>query len=123
MRMDEENFQAAYDEGSRTVSFYGSMRMNNLSEFDKVNKFIHEAYDLDAPELILDYTRLEFMNSAGISTLCKFIFDIKDDAAGKQLTILGNEDILWQRKSFENLKKIWDKLTIRFERIDERRKT
>jgi len=119
MRMDEENFQASYDEDSMTVSFSGSMRMNNLGEFDKVNKFIHEAYDLEAPELILDYTRLEFMNSAGISTLCKFIFDIKDDSPGKPLTIIGNEDILWQRKSFENLKKIWDKLTIRFERINE----
>ncbi len=115
MRIDDENYKLAYDEASKTVNFFGSLRMNELSEFDKVKKFMKEAYELNDPSLTLDFMKLEFMNSAGISTLCKFIFDIKDLSPYKPVVIIGNSDILWQRKSFENLKKIWDMITIRFE--------
>jgi hypothetical protein len=114
MRIDENEFQVVYDDQRHVLYFTGSLRMNNLAEFDKIKKFMLEAYDLEAPELTLDYTKLEFMNSAGISTLCKFIFDIKDRAPYKPLSIIGNENILWQLKSFENLKKIWDRIDLRF---------
>ncbi|OHD22221.1 MAG: hypothetical protein A2Y38_18320 [Spirochaetes bacterium GWB1_59_5] len=115
MRIDEESFQVVYDLETKTVSFFGSLRMNELAEFDKIKKFMKEAYELDDLQLMFDFKKLEFMNSAGISTLCKFIFDIKDLTPYKPVIIVGNANILWQRKSFENLKKIWDKLTIRFD--------
>lgn len=115
MRISEDAFQVEYNEDTRIVSFHGSLRMNDLKEFDKIKKFMREAYDLDSPGLILNFVKLDFMNSAGISTLCKFIFDIKDLTPEKSVTIVGNTNILWQQKSFENLKKIWNKLTIRFE--------
>ncbi len=115
MRINEEAFQVAYDNETHIVAFSGSLRMNDLSEFDKIKKFMREAYDLDSPGLILNFVKLDFMNSAGISTLCKFIFEIKDLIPFKSVTIVGNSNILWQQKSFENLKKIWNELTIRFE--------
>ena len=114
MRIDEENFQIIYDPETQTIAFFGSLRMNDLEEYDKIKKFIREAYDLESPELILDYRKLEFMNSAGISTLCRFIFEVKDIVPFKPITVVGNADILWQQKSFENLKKIWDKLKLKF---------
>jgi hypothetical protein len=46
--------------------------------------------------------------------LCRYIFAIKDAVPSKAVTIVGNTNILWQTKSFENLKKIWDKLTVKF---------
>lgn len=115
MRMEEDNFRAVYDESTSTVAFSGTLRMNELAEFAKVRKFLREAYDVDSPELIIDFKNLDFMNSAGISTLCKFIFEIKDLSPFKSVCIVGNKSILWQEKSFENLRKIWDRLTIRFE--------
>jgi hypothetical protein len=115
MRIDEELFQIAYDEETHIVSFHGTLRMNEMAEFERIKRFMREAYDLDSPGLILNFVNLDFMNSAGISTLCKFVFDIKNLTPPKSVTIVGNADILWQRKSFENLMKIWDKLTVRFE--------
>lgn len=115
MRIDEATFQLVYDEDSHTVFFHGTLRMNALSEFEKLKKFMHEAYDLEGLELTLNFKDLDFMNSAGISTLCKFIFDIKDLTPKKNVTIVGNVKILWQQKSFENLKKIWSDLNIRME--------
>lgn len=114
MRLDGENFHIIFDSTTRILSFFGSLRMNDMAEFEKIKKFLREAYDLDNPEILLDFTNLEFMNSAGISTLCKFIFDIKDLSPPKAVTIMGNAAILWQQKSFANLKKIWDRLEICF---------
>jgi hypothetical protein len=115
MRIDEDAFQIAYDEETHIVAFHGTLRMNDFAEFEKIKKFMREAYDLDSPGLILNFVDLDFMNSAGISMLCKFIFEVKDLDPPKSVSIVGNASILWQRKSFENLKKIWGKLTIRFE--------
>jgi hypothetical protein len=115
MRIDEDAFQIAYDEETHIVAFHGTLRMNDFAEFEKIKKFMREAYDLDSPGLILNFVDLDFMNSAGISMLCKFIFEIKDLSPPKSVSIIGNASILWQQKSFENLRKIWDKLTIRFE--------
>lgn len=115
MRIDDDRFQITYEQDKKTVFFFGSLRMNDFAEFEKIHKFMREVYDLESNELILNYFNLEFMNSAGISTLCKFIFDIKDLNPIKQVTIVGNSGILWQQKSFENLRKIWSKLNLRFE--------
>jgi len=114
MRIEDQYFQIVYDKDKMTMSFSGSLRMNELQEFERVRKFMQEAYELEGNELILDFTGLEFMNSAGISTLCKFIFDIKEKGASKALTIMGKNDILWQKKSFENLRKIWGELAVSF---------
>lgn len=114
MKIEDQHFQIRYDRNSLTMAFTGSLRMNSLEEFERIRKFMGEAYDLDGGELILDFKSLEFMNSAGISTLCRFIYDIKEGGGAKALTVLGNEEVLWQKKSFENLKKIWSGLNIRF---------
>jgi anti-anti-sigma factor len=114
MKIENEDFKIKYEPSSNTVRFYGSLRLNDLSEFNKIKNMMLDVYELDIPELILDLRDLEFMNSAGISTLCKFVFEVKDRHK-KPLKVVGNKDILWQQKSLENLKIIWDEIHIDFE--------
>jgi hypothetical protein len=114
MRIDEADFHLVYDTARFTVFLSGSLRMSDLARFDGIRSFLLEVYHLDTPALILDFTELEFMNSAGISVLCRYILAIKDLLPVKDVTLVGNGAILWQRKSFENLRKIWDHLALRF---------
>jgi hypothetical protein len=114
MRIDDELFKIIYDEEKNTIFFEGSLRLNDFKRFDKIKQFMLDVYGLESPELILDFLKLDFLNSAGISTLCNFIFEIKDRNK-KNVRILGNNNIQWQKKSFENLKIIWDKIEIAYQ--------
>ena len=117
MTMDEKDFRLVYDETRSTVAFSGVLRLSDPSRFGGVQKFLLEVYDLEGPALVLDFTALEFMNSAGISVLCKYIFTIKDLKPAKAVTVVGNGALLWQRKTFENLPKIWDQVSVRFTEV------
>jgi hypothetical protein len=112
MKLIDQDFQIEFDEIQNILKFSGVLRSNNIEEFEKIKGFMLDVYDLEKIELILDFTQLEFMNSAGISTLCRFVMDAKEKSLKKMLKIIGNITILWQVKSFENLIKIWDKIAL-----------
>lgn len=114
MKFVDNNFQIVYDKEGNILKFSGVLRSNILEEFEKIKKFMLDVYDLETTSLVLDFTQLEFMNSAGISTLCRFVLDAKEKSFAKPLKIVGKNDILWQVKSFENLKKIWDQISLEF---------
>jgi hypothetical protein len=113
MKMEDDLFKITYEEDKNTLFFEGSLRLNDLARFEKIKQFMLDVYGLDTRQLVIDFLGLDFLNSAGISTLCNFIFEIKDQNK-KSVTIIGNKNIQWQNKSFANLKIIWDKIEISF---------
>ncbi len=113
IKLEDEFYKITFDEEKSTIYFEGALRLNDFSRFEKIKQFMLDIYSLDNKELFIDFLKLDFLNSAGISMLCNFIFDIKDQNK-KPVTITGNKDILWQKKSFENLKIIWEGINIAF---------
>ncbi|OHD53789.1 MAG: hypothetical protein A2Y33_02740 [Spirochaetes bacterium GWF1_51_8] len=111
MKMEGEFFKINFDHETNTIFFEGSLRLWDPTEYQKIKQFMLDVHDLNIKELTLNYVNLEFMNSFGISILCKFILEIKP-MNKVALTVVGNKDILWQKKSFENLKKLWDQITV-----------
>lgn len=114
MKMEFDNFEMLFDESENTIYFKGVLRSNEFEQFDKIKNFILDIYGLEISELVMNFGDLEFMNSSGISTLCRVIIDAKESGVNKPIRILGKKDILWQVKSFENLKKIWDLISLEF---------
>ncbi len=114
MQIDDELFKIIYDDQKKTIFFEGALRLNDFKRFDKIKQFMLDIYSLETLVLVLNFSRLDFLNSAGISTLCNFIFEIKDKNK-KEVKIIGNNNILWQKKSFENLRIIWDGIQIAYE--------
>jgi len=113
MKIENELFQIVYIPENSSIRFSGALRLNSLEEFNKIKQFMLDVYELDSPGLVLDFTDLVFLNSAGINIVCQFIFEIKEKNA-KKIKITGNGGILWQKKSIENLKRIWDQIEIEF---------
>lgn len=113
MVMESDLFKIQYDNADHTVYFKGTLRMNNLDDFSKIKKFLLEIFDLESPCLIMNFVDLEYMNSAGMNTMCQFILEVKDNT-DKIIKVIGNDTILWQKKSFNNLKILWDKLEVEF---------
>lgn len=113
MQLNDENFSIVFDNNSNTIFFKGSLRLESMNEYRKIEKFMLEVHDLKLENLNLDFTDVDFLNSSGIAMLCKFIIDIKK-MDKMPVKFLGNEDILWQKKSFANLKLLWNRVDVEF---------
>jgi hypothetical protein len=111
MKLQDENYKILFDHTANRLCFQGALRLSGTTDYDKVLTFILEVHDLDIPFLEMDFTGLEFLNSAGISTLCQFIFAAKK-ADKLTVRLIGKQDILWQKKSFANLKQLWSRVEL-----------
>lgn len=111
MKLQDENFKIWFDHETNRLSFQGALRLNGGTDYNRIFNFISDVHDLDIANLELDFTELEFLNSAGISTLCQFIFAAKKKNK-MPIRIVGKQDILWQKKSFANLQRLWDRIEL-----------
>ncbi|MGL1893216.1 MAG: hypothetical protein OCD02_16395 [Spirochaetaceae bacterium] len=112
LKIEGDIYLVWYKDNDHIIHFEGSLRLWDPGEYGRIKQYMLDIYELDTKTLSIDLTKLEFLNSSGISMLCKFVFDIKK---GNQLPIIiiGKKDILWQRKSLHNLKKLWDKIELK----------
>ncbi len=112
MRIDGDGYKVVFDPAARTAYFAGTLRLFSSGDYRKIEQFLLEVHAYDIPELMLDFRDLLFMNSLGINMLCKFIIKIKK-IDKMPVRIVGNRNILWQVKTFQNLKLLWDKVDLR----------
>lgn len=113
LKIEDDNFKIWYNKDLFTIFFEGSIRLWDPSEYTEIKKFMLNIHDLGIEQLILDLTDLEFLNSSGISMFCKFVFEVKKENK-TSLIFVGRNEIMWQQKSLHNIKKIWEKIELRF---------
>lgn len=113
MKIENETFKIFYSEAEHIVFFEGSIRLWDPSEYQKIKQFLLDILELEGEKLCIDFTGLEFLNSSGISMMCKFIFDVKK-MNNRTVRFVGRHDILWQKKSLGNLQKLWNKVELEF---------
>jgi hypothetical protein len=118
VRLRDEDYEIAFDQERGRVTFEGSLRLWHRQEYGKIRDFLLTAYAAEVPRLELDFTRLEFLNSSGISTLCEFILTARR-LQRSPIVLIGSKSMLWQRRSLENLQKLWDRIEVRLENGEE----
>ena len=102
--IDQSEYQVHYDPATRTISWRGSFRLRG-PEYEPISDLLHEAAEAGHGTLTLDVRSLHFLNSAGINTLYKFVFDLRE-VPGSHLLVKASENIPWQQKSLNNLQRI-----------------
>lgn len=112
LKIEGDIYKIWYEDTERVIHFEGSLRLWDPGEYTRIRQYMVDIYELDIESLVVDVTRLDFLNSSGISMLCKFVFEIKK-INRIPVTITGRNDILWQKKSLHNLKKLWDKIELK----------
>jgi hypothetical protein len=117
MQLNGEDFSIVFDNNKNVVDFSGSIRLESMNEYQKIAQFLLDIHELSLPNLTLDFKKVEFLNSSGIAMLCKFILDVKK-IDKMDILVIGNEKILWQKKSFSNLKLLWDKVDVKFLEVE-----
>lgn len=112
LKLEGDIYLIWYKDDDHIIHFEGSLRLWDPGEYSRIKQYMLDIYELDIEKLSIDLTKLEFLNSSGISMLCKFIFETKKTNR-IPITIVGRNDILWQKKSLHNLKKLWDKIELK----------
>ncbi|HVP17537.1 MAG TPA: hypothetical protein VMU36_00970 [Spirochaetia bacterium] len=111
MELRGEDYVVTYAESRHTVEFFGTLRLRDSSDYKPLTDILDKALSDSAGLLVLDFRNLQFLNSAGINIISRFVISArKADTA--QLRVLGNNEISWQQKSLGNLQKLWDKVSI-----------
>jgi hypothetical protein len=111
MEIKGEDYLVNYNETKNTVEFFGSIRLRDSLDYQSISDLLEGAHGRTVGELVLDFRNLQFLNSAGINTISKFVISArKSDSV--LLKVLGNEQISWQQKSLKNLQKLWSTVQI-----------
>jgi len=111
MEIKGEDFLVSFNEPKAAVEFFGTIRLRDSSDYKAIRDLLDTACQRIPGELVLDFRNLQFLNSAGINTVSKFVISARG-LERVTLKVRGNKQIAWQQKSLRNLQKLWPKVVI-----------
>ena len=98
-----------------TVKMEGSIRLRDAQAYQEISDVLKKSFDESDQGIILDVRGLEFLNSSGINTISKFVlYARKIDDPIRKIKCIGSENIYWQKKSLQNLQKLWREVDLSF---------
>ncbi len=107
-----EDYIVYYDPDSLTIHFQGELSLDGPQEYAPITRLLDEVIAKPIPNLTLNLTKLEFLNSSGISMISKFIIALRKKPP-MPVVVFGSHDIPWQGKSLKNLEKLLPGLTLK----------
>ena len=111
MEIKGEDYLVTFNEPKAAVEFFGTIRLRDSSDYKAISDLLETACRRVPAELVMDFRNLQFLNSAGINTVSKFVISARG-LERVMLKVLGNKQIAWQQKSLRNLQKLWPKVAI-----------
>jgi len=106
MELKGEDYLVTYNEARNSIEFFGTIRLRDSSDYASIDNLLNSAHRKSSGPLVLDFRNLQFLNSAGINTISKFVISARRTGS-IMLKVLGNSAITWQQKSLKNLQKLW----------------
>ena len=111
MELRGEDYVITYVESRNAVEFFGTLRLRDSADYSSLTEMLEAAHRDAKGSMVMDFRNLQFLNSAGINTISRFVITART-ANTTQLRVLGNPEISWQQKSLGNLQKLWAKVSI-----------
>ncbi len=106
-----EDYLVYYEPDSVTVHFQGELSLGGPMEYAPIANLLDTVIAASPSKLVLDVTKLAFLNSSGISMISKFIIGLRKKPL-LSVVVLGSTEIPWQGKSLKNLEKLLPGLTL-----------
>lgn len=110
MEIKQDDYVINFNKKNRTVTCSGIFRLTG-DEYTAITELLNVVSDAKLDNLKIDLTELQFLNSSGINTLCKFIMRLRKNQI-TQVTVVGSNKFAWQNKSLTNLKKLLPSLEL-----------
>lgn len=89
----------------------GVLRLEHVSDYDELLKQIIQRILQSQATYILDISRLQYLNSAGITGFAKILILTKSN--NKYLHVIGDKNISWQSKFLKSVTLISSNFTIK----------
>ena len=109
MEIKTGDYQVVFTENEKKIVFEGIMRLQNLKAYHPIKDLMKAAFNLlsEGDVLTLDFSKLEFLNSSGITNFSMFVLESKKTGKAVSLYVIGSNKVGWQDKSLNNFKKLW----------------
>ena len=111
MTLKGDNYTVEYIKDSARITFRGVLRLQGKEHYQEIYDLLVKAIAEATSVLSIDVSKLEFLNSSGISSLCLFAIHLRN-IPGKRVVFTGSNTISWQAKSLNNLLKFTDKIQL-----------
>ncbi|HOW82560.1 MAG TPA: hypothetical protein PK573_08375 [Spirochaetota bacterium] len=112
MKINGETYTVEYHKNDNRIAFSGNLRLQTINSYEEIINFtLRFALESNEP-LILDFTKLEIINSSGIASLGLFLVKLRDTESEKKLVIHASKYIQWQVSSLNDLRELNDNLDI-----------
>lgn len=112
MTLKGDNYTVEFKQTSSQIVFSGILRLQGKEHYQAIYDLLIKAVSEVPTVLHIDMSKLEFLNSSGISSLCLFAIHLRG-VPGKKVVITGSSNISWQAKSLGNLLKFTDKIELK----------
>lgn len=103
-RIEGTDYVVEFDPGRNCVNFRGELSLGGPQEYSPIRELLEAVAEEEPENMTINLRELHFLNSSGISMLSKFVIGLRKRKK-IQLTILGSEEIPWQKKSLKNFQK------------------
>ncbi len=107
-----ENYKISHSKIDNRIIFDGTLRLRGLDEYQEISATLETCIEHNN-NLIIDLTKLDFLNSSGIAMLSRFVITLRKKS-DVTLNILGSSEIPWQGKSLKNLQRLMPSLNLTF---------
>jgi len=114
MKISGEGFLVQYDPEQGLVICSGLLDLRGKEGYGPVSRLLDQAVEDVHPQLTLDLTGLEFLNSSGITTLGGFIIKLRNRGISA-LRIRCSSDYTWQPRSMRGLQKLMPDMALEFD--------
>ncbi len=115
MEIIGEGYKVFHIAEENTVKMEGSIRLRDTQAYQDISDLLQKAFDESNQGVVLDVRGLEFLNSSGINTISKFVLYARKVAdPSRKIKCVGSESIYWQKKSLQNLQKLWKEVDLEF---------
>ena len=104
---------STFEDHALSVRFTGNADLSARNALELLLPRVHsEALRIRTPEVVIDFTGLEFMNSSCFRSFVSWLSDVQDLPRHQQyrIRLISNSAMLWQRRSLHALKAFADEL-------------
>ena len=101
----DSDYCVRYHPETKILTFQGELQLSGMNEYAPIMTLLDEVVNQEPPVLTLDLRKLEFLNSSGVNVLLSLVIKVRDKQT-MQLIVEGSENISWQSRSLNNIKRL-----------------